>query len=322
MQLRDKDASDDEIVAAGPQRFATSATRRARCSSSTTGPTSRSRATPTACTSARTTCAIAKARAMVGGERIVGTSTHSPAQVDAAEAADVDYYACGPVFETPTKPGRPAVGWELISLRRRAGDEAVVRDRRDRPEDGAERRRRGGVARRRGAGDPRRRGSRARRARVEGEPWVSARASRVRGPPPTTARRGEEPGRARGARAARGGRAPGRRDGRRATSRWRSRSAEIPLYFVYNGDDRPVGRRPDLLPRPDADDGLGAVEGEVLGRARVPGAARARDPRLRGRAADREQRRGRADLPGRHRRRGTLFWYMVKAMARIQMPER
>jgi thiamine-phosphate pyrophosphorylase len=59
--------------------------------------------------------AIAEARAVVGDDRIVGTSTHSPDQIDAAEAADVDYYACGPVFETPTKPGRPAVGWDLIS---------------------------------------------------------------------------------------------------------------------------------------------------------------------------------------------------------------
>src|SRR5215216_5522915 len=50
----------------------------------------------------------------VGRERIVGTSTHSPEQVDAAEAADVDYYAIGPVFETPTKEGRPATGWQLI----------------------------------------------------------------------------------------------------------------------------------------------------------------------------------------------------------------
>jgi thiamine-phosphate pyrophosphorylase len=55
--------------------------------------------------------APAQARAIVGDERIVGRSTHAPAQLAAAEAdADVDYYAVGPVHETPTKPGRPAVG--------------------------------------------------------------------------------------------------------------------------------------------------------------------------------------------------------------------
>jgi thiamine-phosphate pyrophosphorylase len=55
------------------------------------------------------------ARAIVGHDRIVGTSTHSREQVDAAEAADVDYYAVGPVFATPTKAGRPATGWDLIA---------------------------------------------------------------------------------------------------------------------------------------------------------------------------------------------------------------
>ena len=58
---------------------------------------------------------VDEARAIVGDERIVGTSTHSPAQVDAAEASDADYYAVGPVFETPTKAGRPATGWDLIA---------------------------------------------------------------------------------------------------------------------------------------------------------------------------------------------------------------
>ena len=53
----------------------------------------------------------AKARALVGPERIVGRSTHAPEQADAAQAdPDVDYVAVGPVHATPTKPGRPAAG--------------------------------------------------------------------------------------------------------------------------------------------------------------------------------------------------------------------
>jgi thiamine-phosphate pyrophosphorylase len=48
----------------------------------------------------------------VGPDRIVGLSTHSPAQIDAA--VGVDYIGVGPVYETPTKPGRPAVGLELV----------------------------------------------------------------------------------------------------------------------------------------------------------------------------------------------------------------
>ena len=57
----------------------------------------------------------AAARAAVGPERIVGRSTHAPAQADAAAAdPDVDYLAVGPVHATPTKPGRPAAGLEYI----------------------------------------------------------------------------------------------------------------------------------------------------------------------------------------------------------------
>jgi thiamine-phosphate pyrophosphorylase len=37
------------------------------------------------------------------------------APVDAAREQPVDYIAVGPVHETPTKPGRPAVGLELVS---------------------------------------------------------------------------------------------------------------------------------------------------------------------------------------------------------------
>jgi thiamine-phosphate pyrophosphorylase len=59
--------------------------------------------------------AVTRARELVGAERIVGLSTHSPAQVDGAGAEpDVDYIGVGPVHATPTKPGRPAVGLELV----------------------------------------------------------------------------------------------------------------------------------------------------------------------------------------------------------------
>jgi thiamine-phosphate pyrophosphorylase len=57
---------------------------------------------------------VAEARALVGEDVLLGRSTHTPAQVDAAAVADVDYFAVGPVHATPTKPGRPAVGLELI----------------------------------------------------------------------------------------------------------------------------------------------------------------------------------------------------------------
>jgi thiamine-phosphate pyrophosphorylase len=57
---------------------------------------------------------VAAARALVGEDVLLGRSTHTPAQVDDAAVAHVDYFAVGPVHATPTKPGRPAVGLELI----------------------------------------------------------------------------------------------------------------------------------------------------------------------------------------------------------------
>ena len=59
---------------------------------------------------------VADARAAVGDRRIVGRSTHAPAQGAEADAdPDVDYLAVGPVHATPTKPGRPAAGLEYVA---------------------------------------------------------------------------------------------------------------------------------------------------------------------------------------------------------------
>jgi thiamine-phosphate pyrophosphorylase len=58
---------------------------------------------------------IGQARALLGPERLVGLSTHSKAQVDAAGATEApDYIGVGPVHETPTKPGRAAIGLDVV----------------------------------------------------------------------------------------------------------------------------------------------------------------------------------------------------------------
>lgn len=56
-----------------------------------------------------------RAREIVGAQMLVGLSTHAPCEIDAAESEPVDYIGVGPVHETPTKPGRPAVGPQLVS---------------------------------------------------------------------------------------------------------------------------------------------------------------------------------------------------------------
>ena len=61
------------------------------------------------------------ARAIVGDGVLIGRSTHSPAQADAARGeAGVGYYCCGPTWTTPTKPGRPAAGPRAARARGRA----------------------------------------------------------------------------------------------------------------------------------------------------------------------------------------------------------
>lgn len=58
----------------------------------------------------------AAARAIVGPDVVLGRSTHDPAQADAADADDdADYFCVGPCWATPTKPGRPAAGLDLVS---------------------------------------------------------------------------------------------------------------------------------------------------------------------------------------------------------------
>jgi len=64
---------------------------------------------------------VPAARALAGEGAIVGQSTHFPDEIDAGAAAD--YIGVGPVYATPTKPGRRAVGLELVRF---AGAHAPV----------------------------------------------------------------------------------------------------------------------------------------------------------------------------------------------------
>ena len=56
------------------------------------------------------------ARQILGPGPVIGLSSHSPAQADAAACEPgVDYFCAGPVWTTPTKPGRPATGTALLN---------------------------------------------------------------------------------------------------------------------------------------------------------------------------------------------------------------
>lgn len=49
-----------------------------------------------------------------GRQLIIGKSTHTLDQALAAEQEGADYIGVGPVFATPTKPGRPAAGLSFV----------------------------------------------------------------------------------------------------------------------------------------------------------------------------------------------------------------
>jgi thiamine-phosphate pyrophosphorylase len=58
---------------------------------------------------------VAMARAILGDDVLIGRSSH--AEHEAAAAAiesGVDYFCVGPCWPTPTKPGRPAPGLDLV----------------------------------------------------------------------------------------------------------------------------------------------------------------------------------------------------------------
>ena len=62
------------------------------------------------------------ARDLLGDDVLIGRSTHTAAEVDAATTqAGVDYFCVGPTWPTPTKPGRAAPGLPLLTHAAAAG---------------------------------------------------------------------------------------------------------------------------------------------------------------------------------------------------------
>jgi len=63
--------------------------------------------------------AVSDVREMVGPGAIIGLSTHSLAQAEAALACRPDYIGFGPLFATPTKPDYEAIGLADIAAAHR-----------------------------------------------------------------------------------------------------------------------------------------------------------------------------------------------------------
>jgi thiamine-phosphate pyrophosphorylase len=67
---------------------------------------------------------VAAVREQVGPDVLIGLSTHSPEQFDAALRSEADQLSVGPVWETPTKAGRPAAGLDYVRYAAAAGGNA------------------------------------------------------------------------------------------------------------------------------------------------------------------------------------------------------
>ena len=112
-QLRDKDATDDELLAAA-------ATARSLCEAAGALFLLNDRPDLAAASGAdgvhvgQDDVPVDRARKLVGGDALVGLSTHSMQQAQAGCRTGADYIAVGPVHATPTKEGRPAIGIEPI----------------------------------------------------------------------------------------------------------------------------------------------------------------------------------------------------------------
>jgi thiamine-phosphate pyrophosphorylase len=115
VQLRVKDPGDDDVLLDAGRRFARACASHGALFILNDRPDLVAAAGADGVHVGQDDTSAADARATVGADRLLGVSTHSPAQIDAAAALDIDYIGVGPVHATPTKPGRPAVGTELVA---------------------------------------------------------------------------------------------------------------------------------------------------------------------------------------------------------------
>lgn len=122
LQLRDKDADDDALLAAAAM-FRRACDEHGALLWLNDRPDLAAAAGADGIHVGQDDAAVAAVREEVGPDMLIGLSTHSPAQFAAALESDADELSVGPVYETPTKAGRRAVGLDYVRhAARQAGD--------------------------------------------------------------------------------------------------------------------------------------------------------------------------------------------------------
>jgi thiamine-phosphate pyrophosphorylase len=118
IQLRDKDAGEGRILEAAPL-YRAAADRHGALFFLNDRPDLVAACAADGIHVGQDDAAVAEARALAGPDALVGLSTHRPEQLAAARAASgadrPDYVSVGPVWATPTKPGRPAAGLDYVA---------------------------------------------------------------------------------------------------------------------------------------------------------------------------------------------------------------
>jgi thiamine-phosphate pyrophosphorylase len=113
VQLRDKDAGDEELLRAAA-RFRTICEEHGALFWLNDRPDLALEAGADGVHVGQDDKPVDEVRSLVGPDVLIGLSTHSPAQFDAALRSGADQLSVGPVWETPTKAGRPAAGLEYV----------------------------------------------------------------------------------------------------------------------------------------------------------------------------------------------------------------
>ena len=122
LQLRAKDAADDEVLSAAA-RFRALCDEHGALFWLNDRPDLALEARADGVHVGQDDLPVAEVREQVGSRLLIGLSTHSPAQFDAALGSQADQLSVGPVWETPTKLGRPAAGLECVRHAASAGGE-------------------------------------------------------------------------------------------------------------------------------------------------------------------------------------------------------
>ena len=126
IQLRDKELSDEELVEAG-RAFRAAANRHDALFIINDRPDLVAACDADGVHVGQEDLPVAEARRAAGADAVVGLSTHSAGEIDAAAAATgygrPDQISVGPIWATPTKEGRPPTGLGLVEHAARvAGD--------------------------------------------------------------------------------------------------------------------------------------------------------------------------------------------------------